>query len=228
MPGPRRVLLSSCLLLAAGGTAAAQNQPADPAPVGLSIGLRAGYGIPGGNVGSLSDGGEQLSLSDGVKGMVPFWLDLAYKITPHLGVGASLQYGFGLVNKEKSMCTDCTVEDIAFSANLYLHAVPGGKFDPWAGIGLGYEILGITNRSPEGEAKVKLEGFQYLVLQAGGDLATGTAISVGPFFSVSVGRYDTVNTTARLGGRSISQSEDIPKPSWHQWVTLGVQGRFNL
>jgi opacity protein-like surface antigen len=226
-----RLAFSLLGLLVGVSTAAAQS-PASPPPVGLSLGVRAGYGIPAGKVGALEAGGDDATLSDGVKGMVPLGLDVAFRITPHLSVGASLQYGFGLSNdKEDGGCKDCTISDISFGASAYLHAAPAEKFDPWVGLGLGYELLDISQDTASlggGSASVNIKGFQFIVLQIGADVATGSAISVGPFFGVSAGRYDSASLSGSIGGMTVNQKRDLARTSWHEWLTLGVQGKFNL
>jgi opacity protein-like surface antigen len=225
--------LCSLIGLLFAGTASAQTQPAVAQPIGLSLGLRAGYAIPGGNIGKREAQDQDDPLSDGVKGMIPFWLDLGFRITPHLAVGASLQYGYGLLNKDNLQgCNDCSADVIAFGAHVYLHAAPGGGFDPWVGLGAGYEVLHINAVLDQGgqpiNAAVSLNGLQYVILQAGGDIATGSAITLGPFFAVSMGKYGSASTSLSIGGRTMKDSRDLQSTSWHQWVTLGLQGRFNL
>jgi outer membrane protein W len=219
-------------LLAMAAPAAAQNQAASQ-PVGLSLGLRVGYALPGGGIGALEMGDSSEPLSDTVTGMVPFWLDLGYRITPHLGVGLSLQYGFAQINDEEAGdCPECSADVVAVAASVYFHGIPGGKFDPWAGLGVGYELLTLHVDIDQGGQRIqgnaKLEGLQYLILQLGGDFATGSAVTVGPFFAVVAGRYSDTSTTLLAGGSSRSESRDITRPAWHEWVTFGVQGRFDF
>ena len=228
MVAPIRFLLSAGTVLLMAGTAAAQGQPMEPQPIGLSIGLRFGYGIPGGKLGRLAAGADNTSLSEGVKGMVPFGLDLGFRLMPHLAVGATVQYGLGLANEDMGGCKDCDIDVVGIGAAVYAHALPGGKFDPWAGLGLGYEILSISNKQLEGEAQAKLEGFQFLIVQAGGDFATGGPITLGPFFSVSLGKYDKAKVTFNPGNGPMTLSRDVQETAWHHWVTAGIQGSFNF
>lgn len=226
-------LLSSVGLFFAVSPAAAQTQPAAAQPVGLTLGLRAGYALPGGNLGKLEASDDDEPLSDGLKGMVPFWLDVGYRITPHLRVGASLQYGVGVLNDDTFReCTGCSASVIAFGANVYLHGAPGGAFDPWAGLGIGYEVLTIDIALEQLGQRIDgnstLNGIQYVVLQVGGDIATGSAITVGPFFAASMGKYGSTSSTLTSSGRTMSESRDLQSTSWHQWFTFGVQGQFNL
>jgi opacity protein-like surface antigen len=226
MAGPVRFVLCAVLSLALAGTALAQ-APAEPQPIGLSIGLRTGYGLPGGKIGG-TESMDDSSLSDGVTGMVPLWLDLGYRITPHLAVGASVQYGFGIANTDMDRCPDCTIDIIGIGASVYAHAAPGARFDPWAGLGVGYEIFTVSTRFFEDRVKLRLEGFQFAVLQFGGDFTTSTPITLGPFVAVALGTYDSMTAITTFGGRTASESRDLQNTSWHEWFTLGVQGRFNL
>src|SRR5512142_1553628 len=57
----------------------------------VSIGLRAGYAIPSGDLQ------KDIKLSDQLKSSVPIQLDLLYGVAPRLAVGVYGSYGFGQV-----------------------------------------------------------------------------------------------------------------------------------
>src|SRR3954470_9642976 len=102
---------------------------------GLAIGLRTGYALPAGKIGTTSDQFQGGDLSDSVTGMIPLWIDLGYRFTPNLTVGGFFQYRFGFLNKDNNRdCDGCSVHDLAFGATAQYHFMPGERFDPWAGL----------------------------------------------------------------------------------------------
>jgi opacity protein-like surface antigen len=232
---PLLVLLPA--LLAFASTATAQT-PAPQARAaqssGLSFGVRAGYGIPMGKLGAVQDGAQSSVLSDGVSGMIPLMLDLGYRVNPNFHLGVGLQYGFGIINSDKiGECSDCSIHDIAITANASYHLSPDASFDPWFGIGLGYEILNVSLSVDAGtagalDASEDISGFQFLILQFGGDFLASPNLSIGPFLSFSFGQYGSVDVTASQNGSSRSMSQDLSKKDLHEWLILGIKGQFNL
>jgi hypothetical protein len=142
------VLFASSLALAqAQEPPAPSPATAEAKPQGLAVGLRSGYALPMGQVGGVAIGGAMAKasdLKDGVTGMVPVWVDAGYRLNPNMYVGASFQYGFAFVNTEKEPCDGCSAKYMAFGANFLYHILPEAKFDPWAGVGVGYEILSMS------------------------------------------------------------------------------------
>jgi hypothetical protein len=240
MVRPLALLAVFALSSVTAGAAAAQTRVATPPPrpdSGLSLGFRTGYGIPMGDVGAIESGSDTAVLSDGIRGMIPLVFELGYRLNPHFYLGGSLQYGFGFVNEEKSPeCDDgdqdCSINDIAFGLMGRYHVSPGAPFDFWAGLGVGYEILSINASSTEGgqkvEANADLEGFQFMVLELGGNLAASPTLSVGPFASFSMGSYSSWSANLSTGSRRMSTTGDIARTSMHQWLTMGLRGQFDF
>jgi hypothetical protein len=224
-------------LLSFSGAAFAQGGPPAPGQTGIFLGVRGGYGIPGGKVGSTGPDAEAASLSDGIKGMVPFALEIGYRVMPNLSLGATLQYGFDLINTDNTNgCGSCSSHDISFGANLYLHPAPGGAVDPWLGLGVGYESLAISGSADQADSPTfsgvsfdeSLTGLQFLNLQAGLDFAASPVVSLGPFIGLNLGKYDSINATLTQGGQARTMSIDIKNSAVHEWVTIGLRCRFNL
>jgi hypothetical protein len=218
-------------MVSSSGAALADGLP--PGQSGIFVGARVGYGLPGGKVGATAPGDNSSDLSDGFKGLVPLTLELGYRVMPHLSLGATLQYGFGIINKDKSDGCDCTGRDISFGANVYLHAAPFTAFDPWLGVGVGYERLGFSgtqNLGDGGSANFdgSLSGIQFLNLQVGGDFAASPMVSVGPYLGLSLGKYDSISQTTSFNGQNQTMSADIQQTAVHHWVTIGLRCRFNL
>ncbi len=96
--------------------------------------------------------------------------------------------------------------------------------DPWFGLGVGYEILGITTSAGGQETSANGSGFEFANLQGGLDYKAGP-VMVGPFVSFSLGQYSSVTRQASGQGE---QSGSIDKKAIHEWLTLGVKGTFGL
>jgi hypothetical protein len=209
-------------------------------PDGFALGLRAGYALPMGKVGKIQSTGGNTSttddtLSDALSGMVPIRVDAGYRINPSLYVGGFFQYGFGIINKDKSqVCNQisCSAHDMAFGANVQYHLLPAASFDPWIGAGVGYEILAIheSGSVPFGTSQIQLDvdanlkGFQFVNLEAGGDFKAAPDFAVGPFVNFAMGQYSSYSISS--GG--FEMSGDLAETGLHEWLTLGVRGQFNL
>ncbi|RYE84347.1 MAG: hypothetical protein EOO75_18220, partial [Myxococcales bacterium] len=106
---------------------------------GFEIGLRAGYALPLGKTAA------EVKLGDVYAAKIPIQLDVGYRITPQVYLGAYGQYGIGVLDSElKDGCdavnVDCSSSNIRFGVNATYHFLTRGTFLPWAGLGFGYEM----------------------------------------------------------------------------------------
>jgi outer membrane protein W len=213
-------------------------EPASAGPEsGLSFGLRTGYSLPLGKVQgdqTVTTGGTTTtvagtSLSDAISGRIPIWVDAGYKINRNIYVGAFFQYGIMFVNKDKNPgCNQggasCSAHDIVLGVNAHYHIMPEAVFDPWVGVGFGYEILGASTTLNGQSQDSSIKGFQFVSLQAGGDYKVTPAFGIGPFLSFSLGQYSTASATQ--GGNTVSA--DITNTAMHEWLTIGVRGVYDI
>jgi outer membrane protein W len=204
---------------------------------GLALGARVGYAIPMGKLGgTTATDVTNHDLADNVTGMVPLWLDVGYRVNPAIYVGGFFQYGFAFVNKDKntecSQGLSCSTHDIAFGANLHYHILPDATFDPWLGVGLGYEIFTqnasgtVFGQNADGSGTFK--GFQFLILEAGGDFKATPDLAVGPFLNFALGQFSTWSDEGSAAGVSLNQSGDVTDSGMHEWLTLGIRGQYDL
>jgi hypothetical protein len=194
---------------------------------GLEFGLRVGYSVPLGNItGAAND-----SLSNTVSNRIPLWFDLGYRVNPALMVGAYFIYGITSINTSNLPgCTmsgvSCSANDVEVGAELHYHLLPDRKFDPWLGVGAGYEII---SESVTASGTTLLSGndngFVFLNLQAGGDIKATDAFGIGPFLSFSLGQYSNCSASGSL----VSSSNcTITQQSLHEWFTFGARGVYDL
>jgi len=177
---------------------------------GPSLGFRAGYGKPFGDaLGSTS----QSSL---IEGMIPVWVDLGYQSSSHLYVGGYFQFAIGMTPGD---CAGCSANVMRFGLNVHYHLLPRYDYDPWVGIGTGYEIL---NLSGLGTSSTSLRGFEFVNLQVGVDIPVTDNVTVGPFVAFSIAEY---TNGSGLSGTGLS-FEMGKKP--HEWLILGIRGVFTF
>ena len=156
-------------------------------PMTYQLALRVGFSDPIGDITNF------------FAGSVPIWVDLGYRISPKIVIGAFAQYGVLFVKG----CPDqpCQGYDLHFGGEVHYHFAPYKQLDPWVGAGAGYELTG--NLSSGSKSQGAIEFFNA---QAGLDFKPG----FGPFFAFSVDQFSS-------NGQS----------STDQWLTLGVRGVYD-
>lgn len=180
----------------------------------IFLGVRGGYAIPWGDVMT------SRPLSDTVKSQLPVQLDLGLKLGKALGVGAYASYGLAQRSAAwRRECdargSDCSAATLRIGAQLDLHAENTASSELWGGVAAGYEEL--RTRDPNGLVpEVAFKGYDA-TLQGGFDLLVSPEVRIGPFVSVTVGRFDRVKAAAEA---------EITSKELHGWLQLGVRGMF--
>ena len=196
-------------------------------PRGVQVSARVGYGLPAGSVA------QGTSLASVDTAMTSFWIDAGWRFSRHLFVGAFAQLGvveldhgaFGGGCNDPS--NDCTARDWRFGVEAHWHFAPGRAFDPWVGLGVGYEIhslsvdaSGATAPTATPVAATKEKGFELADLQVGGDFRLAPHVGLGPFAAVTLGQFSSCTSDAgdcALGGKA-----------FHAWLLGGVRGVFDV
>lgn len=217
------VLLAAACAAATLLPAIAQAQTPDS---GFTAALRAGYGFPmGGLEGSAA-------LSDQFSGQVPFWLDAGYRFGKNHFIGAYFQYGIAFVNESNAsgggVCVagvTCSGSDMRSGVEYLYNFSPEASFQPWAGLGVGYEWLTFDVGGGGATATFQYRGWEFFNLQVGGDFKLSNVFGLGPFIALSFGQYETLS----LSGTGISSvSGSIADKKIHEWLQMGVKGTFNF
>lgn len=192
----------------------------------LSLGARLGYGF------AMGDAAEDTGLSDFVKAQIPVQLDLGYRVSPALTLGGYFSYGIGRVGDGlifegvPPLDEACDTDGVDCSMRVYRLGVQldyrfvGPSTTPWIGAGIGYEWVSFNMDAFGTEIELGLKGLEYLNLQGGVDWKVADKFSVGPFAMFSIGQYST--------GSQDGDDFDIENKAMHQWLQLGVRGRFDL
>jgi hypothetical protein len=206
----------------------------DPlAESGLFAAFRAGYGIPLGKFATTSTG-SSLSLSDEFSGQIPFWLDVGYRFKGNYVVAGFLQVAYPFLNKDGPglVARECHITStsscsgnasVRLGLEFLYDFMREAQFHPWAGIGAGYERTVYTVEDQGGEGSITYSGWEFLNLQVGGEYRVAPRFTFGPYVSISLAKYNSVDFSS--GGQS--QSIGIANEELHQWLQFGVKGTFD-
>ena len=176
---------------------------------------------------------------------MPLWLDLGYRLTPSVFVGAFAQYGFGFLGGD--LARDCgTLEmqaDLAgASANCSTQVIrlglqgqytftPASSDSGWVGAGIGYEWMPVKIGASGGGESLQFSstarGFEILNLQAGWDGSLSRNLKAGPFVGFSIARFAR-NGVSCSGDTTVCADLDnlggsIDDRALHNWLWIGVR-----
>jgi hypothetical protein len=195
-------------------------QAADQSP-GLEVGARVSFGAPIGNV----DGTPGDTVDQTIAHAVPLWLEAGWRITPHWFVGGVGSYAPGSRGGAlDSYCqhagnSSCQPEDLHLGVEAHYHLLPSASWDPWFGVGSGYEWLRVLTEP----GVMGLKGWEFANAQVGVDYRVTSGVSLGPFAALAMGEYDSWFSSSSKA----SSSGPVGPTSLHAWVTLGIKGTFD-
>lgn len=196
--------------------------------------------------------GTSAKMSDGVSSQIPLQVEAAYRFTPQIAAGAYASYGFG--DGGPSFASAAVGQDfcsaggggvsIDCSSRIYRLGVQGTfaftmvspMFVPWAGVGLGWEWsrakAEISGGGFGGSFEENLDGFEFS-LQGGGEWKIGRVFALGPYIQYSIGQYsDGEMKMSGFGGLGLPDQSvkfsDFADTTLHEWLSIGVRGKFDL
>jgi hypothetical protein len=203
----------------------AQQSSSAPAALdkpGFDFGARLGYALPFGN----TNGTEKLS--DGFSGAIPIVLEAGYRLNPNITLGALFQYGFAQVKDNNTTGCGGAVDCSGHIIRLGIEGIYNFNLDsvltPWVGLGVGYEWMGISLSSGGQSGSLTAKGLEFLTLHVGGDYRMSSQLALGPFLSFSLAQYSSA--TLEAGGTSMSM--DLTDKKMHEWLQIGVRGKFGI
>jgi hypothetical protein len=201
----------------------------------FEFGVRLAFGIPFGGVNG--NNGNDLNHVVGNQ-IAPLWLDAGARIASNWYVGGYFAYGFASLADQftpsgqtagicKTTGVGCSSSDIRLGIDGAYHVLPDGRFDPWFGVGFGYEWLSTSTSGAGGNLSEGISGWEFFNLQAGLDfrLADGL-LGIGPFVTLSFDEYSSTSQPTDLHGGTTGGS--VSNQSFHEWLLFGVKGDFDL
>jgi len=209
------------------------------ARVGPQLGARIAYAAGAGSVYS------GLSVASSSNGALPMQIDLGWRIMPLLHVGVYGQYAPVFLETNPLSCPEgfsCSAQDWRFGIQADFHPLPLSRWDPYVGVGMGYEILhtgvdGTTNvPTPSGtvpaavDASVVDRGWEFATLTFGFDYRVNDLLGIGPFISGSLNRYDSHTGTRNVvvSGTLVSSTQvESVDHVMHEIFMIGLRGVIN-
>jgi hypothetical protein len=188
---------------------------ATAAPTGPEVALRAAYATP------LGDVVRDLAIRDVTSGGIPLWIDVGYRFTPKLYAGLYGSYGL-LFTGTCGAGNDCSQHGVRVGGNLQFHLTPDARFDPWFGIGIGYEWLTYSESNGLASQEATVRGLESVMLQGGVHVAVAPGLRLGPFAAVSLGTYSDGSSAGVLGSSSGRLADTRP----HFWLNFGLRAQF--
>jgi hypothetical protein len=217
---------SAIVLLVAVAAAAppARAQPAAQRPLGIDLGVQAGFGLPYGRINEYIP----LVLNDVVASMVPLSVDASYRLDDVIAVGLRFQYGILQFHDAGEACgpgANCRGSTTALTAQATFRAPVSWRVVPWLRLGGGYEWLQmrLTGDFMGAPADLNLafRGWMFGLAELGADYQVLPRTLVGPFVGLSVGRYN-------FGSDGTAPEISLIYKRVHEWVTFGVRGSVSF
>jgi opacity protein-like surface antigen len=214
------VVLAVAPLAALGQVPAPAQQPQpQPRSTNWQFAVRSGYALPFGKATSAA--GDDLSAS--FSGDVPLGLEVNYRLNPQVYLGGDFQYGFASLSDEmKRACpagVSCSAHTVRFGVNAFYHLRPWQTIDPWAGIGMNFELGSFTASANGTSSDATIYGLEFLDAQLGFDYQASSTIAFGPFLSASLGQYSHIDSPESSG--------TISNTAMHGWFKFGLKLSFN-
>ena len=210
------------------------------AQTGLQLGVRFGYSFGAGAVFS------GLPVVDNSDGALPLIVDAGARVLPSLYIGAYGQYAPVFTKDASTACPagfSCNAADWRFGLEVDLHFLPSARWDPYVGLGAGYEIL---HSSIEGPAPVALpsgvmgvaqvnesennRGWEFGSVTLGADIRLNRHVGLGPFFTFTLAEFNVRSGESTMSAGGVSTTTTVPavNSTLHELFIFGARGTFNM
>lgn len=203
--------------------------PAAPRDAGLTFALRGSFLKPHGIVAGRQN---PLPLDFEFSSGVQLTAEAGYRFPAGATVGLYAKAGVARPRSTAldGLCSAALRCDDGYTrkigAEVLYHFLRDRPLSPWVGAGVGYEWTGyhVADTSPGGgAATVTYQGWELLDAQIGVDYAVAPRFFLGIFVANSFGRFETV----RIGGSGATVQADIASKATHDWLQIGVRGRWD-
>jgi hypothetical protein len=189
--------------------------PQEPRISGFQLGVRLGY------VRAL-DASSGDALTYQTPALLPIVLDAGYRTSAHVYLGITGQLALAARTDCSGATGTCSAKEYRLGGTFQYHFSPLRTFDPWFGIGSGYEVL---HKSGPGADHLTRTGFVLFDAQLGGDFALGHGPKpprLGPYVGLAMGAIGSES------GVQYGINVDRSPTHDHQWVTIGARGTLDL
>jgi hypothetical protein len=218
----RKLLLAIVLLLAVPTASRAQ----------FGLGLRIGYGAPGGDVRKDPTSGGTDTYTDSVKSQTEFQLDAMFKTSADTAAGIYLGYAPNTIGGQlRDLCNlgaSCSSYTLRAGLQFTGEFLDLGLVGLWGGVGTGYEAASFTLEAVGYKLDTQLRGWEWATISAGADLKPLKLINAGLYVSYGFGQF-TVQSLKQSGSVNTDETHGIGSDkTTHNMFTIGLRGLFNL
>ena len=211
---------------------------------GFSFGIRTGFAWPVGRIQGQSDAltaptfgtgttnaPQDVEFGDKYVGMLPIWVDAGYRFLENFYVGVYFQYGLafpaGASGTNSLGCPSgatCSGADYRVGVQAHWHVLPKRVFDPWFGLGFGYEVATLSGTQGDNVLSQSLTGVELFDLQAGIDAKATPGLRVGPFVSLSFAQF----TGFSSNDNGVQTTGSVTPTAPHLWLMVGARAQYDL
>jgi hypothetical protein len=188
-------------------------------PTRLELGWRVGIAVPAGDAIGAPPLWRSVPMDSVVHTALPVWLDAGFRFGGRVLVGAAFEYARAVPSPRLGCpppLPSCSAEDVFAGAQLQYRVPTRLGLEPWAGIAIGYEGLGIRDALQGG----RFDGVA-VPLQIGADYRAAPGIAIGAFGMLTGGTF--LGCSSAFGGTC-----SIAQVGLHEWVTFGVKATFAM
>lgn len=200
----------------------------------LGLGLRLGYGMPGGDVMKSTTGGVTSSdkYSDFISSQTELQLDLMFATTAKTAAGLYLGYAPNTIGGQlKDLCTavgTCSSKTYRIGIQFTGELLDLGIIGLWGGVGTGYESANFKIEGGGEKIEAQLRGWEWATLSAGADVKIIPLINFGVYASYGFGQFH-VESVKQSGSVNSDETHGIgSNAATHNMFQLGLRGIFNL
>jgi len=224
----RTLLLATALLLAVPTASRAE----------FGLGLRIGYGAPGGDALKADVAGTgtptAFKYSDLISSQTNFQIDAMFKTGSNTAAGIYLGYAPNKLAGTPFL--QCDVPGVSCSSHTFRAGlqftgefVDLGIVGLWGGIGTGFEAIYATQEGGGAKLEAQLRGWEWATISAGADLKLIKLINAGVYISYGFGQFHVqeAKITTPLG--TVEDGGGIGSDATtHNMFQIGLRGMFNL
>ncbi len=197
-----------------------------PSRAQLQLGLRAGWSSGMGDALEISGDPfvygppHKEAQSSWIDWQIPLQLDVGWRVTRELTVGAYASYGFASAGDPGCGGSGASCSAQVARAGIeatWSFASVSRRWWPWVGLGAGYEWSKVSASLYGVSGSTTLKGLEYLNLQAGADWRLGDTFGLGPYLMFSLGEYSAGDFDS-----------SYMKGTLHEWLGVGVRATYDL
>ena len=200
--------------------------------LGLKFDLRFAYALPMGSFEKSPPGVSNITVSDIFAHGIGIGLGAQWAFDPHVSIGLFGQItplsngpgGTPLYCGTKvpmgAVVVTCSGSQLRFGLDAHYMFMPDKAFDPWIGVGVGYESLHLTRGGDQTVSSFSYTGYELAHLSLGADIlivrhAGPGKVGVGPVIDFALGQFT-------------GHGPPITYKALHEWLAFGLRGTYDL